>query len=217
MKNFIFTVILLGIIIYFSGGISLNKLSPKPQNKDIKIAAQRTQQQKSQEIQKQRIKPVKSDNYSGFHPQPIPNQVIIGAKRFNYYSFLFNRSGKIVLYSYGPGSSCPYAGQPFHDDIQRFRSSSDVNSRYYFSPVTIQTHNKIDKASASSMDKAVKNCNSSPECLRKAVDDYNAISYFIQSCIISKICIINNSKKQYISVDRNIQNASKALNDLKNW
>lgn len=220
MKNFIFTIILLGIIIYFSGGISTDKLTSIQQKQNNYISKQTSQVSRKTQPEKRSSeynKPVSSASYSRFNPQPIPQDVILAAREFNYAYFLFNRSGKVLYYTYAPGSTCPYSGQKFHDDIIYLRASGDINNYYNFNPVTIPFINNISKAASAKVDNAANACKSDYNCLKNKSDSFNSISEFMSNCSIRKICIINNSKNEYVVIDRNIQRASEALNALKNW
>lgn len=224
MKNFIFTIILLGVIIYFSGGISTDKLAIKPQKQNNAVSKQTSQVSHKTQPEKRSsaYKPVSSASYSRFNPQPIPQGVILGAREFNFYSSLFSKNGKVVFFMYAPNSTCPLIGQKFYDDLQNFRSRSDVNSYYTFSPVTNKRHNSLIRYTADKLNPGVIDCKTQSECNQKAdainkkMYRFDAISQFITGCI-KNVCIINNSKREYVVTNRNIQSTSEALNALKNW
>ena len=143
---------------------------------------------------------------NGYQPLKIPDAVLRGSKTTRNMEYMFSGNKKNVYYVFGTAN----LSNEFHTNIQNKTSSLSSKYNFYSSKTTsIGTGNTGSN----------KICNSIQECndVRQKASDHTVLSNFFFNCG-KTMCIINPYRKQYVILKkRDINEATKMLNALKNW
>lgn len=146
----------------------------------------------------------------------IPAGIIETSKATGLWQDIYTSPKKVILYSYQPGSTCPYQSQEFHNKMSSAASQS--GGQYFARPTgpdkltrevnaaTARMQTKIKQAKQSTDPNAIKKIN-------KEISDFNKLISFTNKCTV-KACIINPSKGEYIMMNRD---SAQALNTIKNY
>lgn len=65
-----------------------------------------------------------------YEVKQIPTELYNASNRYNYFSDLFNSKKIFIVYTYIPGSACPYLSQEYHDNVADYVKKGS-NSLYY--------------------------------------------------------------------------------------
>ena len=152
---------------------------------------------------------VDSSGYKGYRTQKISKDLIAVKTNFYLWDKIMNSNKKIVFYVY------PSENDNFDSSIKQYLSKSGLYSYYSNQAISERTLKHINVGSTSS-DKV---CNSFEECneqRKSAVAKTNMTAFFAQCG--KTMCIFNPKKKEYINIKkRDVNEAKKMLNALKNW
>ncbi len=149
--------------------------------------------------------------------QKIPAGVIEASKKFGLWSDIYTSPKKVVVYSYIPGSKCPYQSQAFHNKIVSAAGSS--GGKYMARGTTPQKMQKeLDTAGAKLDAKRKvlmpKNNPEDAKAFNKDVQAFNNLVRFTNQCTL-RACIINPSKGEYIMMNRQSEEAVKTMSKYK--
>ena len=146
----------------------------------------------------------------------IPDGIVEASKKIGLWRDIYTSPKKVILYSYMPGSTCPYQSQEFHNKMNSAASRS--GGKYITRPTGPSRLNrevstaaakikaKIKKAEQSNDPNAIKN-------VRAEINEFNKLVTFTNKCTV-KACIINPSKGEYVMMNRN---SEQALETIKNY
>ena len=134
-------------------------------------------------------------------PQKIPAGIVETSKKLNLWRDIYTSSQKVVVYSYIPGSTCPYQSQEFHNKV----STAATNSagKYKVRPIGPDKLKKEVNTAISKVEAKAKNVSSQEgvQQINKEIQSLNQLLTFTNKCTI-KACIINPSKGEYILMER---------------
>lgn len=146
--------------------------------------------------------------------QKIPAGVIEASKKFGLWSDIYTSPKKVVVYSYIPGSKCPYQSQEFHNKVTS--AAARTGGAYFVKPIGPDKLDKdVDKIAVKLKAKA-KNVKTQEEmkAYNKEVQEFNKVLKFTNQCTL-RACIINPSKGEYIMMNRQSEEAVKTMSKYK--
>lgn len=151
----------------------------------------------------------RNETYEGYQTALVPAAVLRGINTTHLWSFLFNSSKKTVFYIYDDSSS------DFNNSVQNYLSTKKNKNAYSVYGYTKNSFSSMNLGNFGSSEI----CNSLEECnaQRQRASDYSAMTEFLKYCG-KTMCVFNPSTQKYVRLkNRNVQNATQMLNDLRYW
>lgn len=159
-------------------------------------------------INRERSPRKKVTAYKNYRPQIIPDDVLDGSISSRTWTNLFTSNKKVIFYVYD-------SNDDFHNRISSYYNQKALYKFYDFAPYKRNIYETMRYGEVGPS----KICNSIEECnkVRTKAANYTLLTNFLNRCA-SSMCIFDSSKNQYIRLkNRNVNEAVKALDGLKNW
>lgn len=163
-----------------------------------------------------------------YEVKQIPAEFYNTSNTYNIFSDIFNSKKIFIVYTYIPGSDCPYLSQEYHDNVADYVKKGS-NSIYYVDyPISSDhlngqssnAYKKLDpEYNGTEQEKKytfhsaneVEEFNKKMEKKQAEQQNINNVQDFLWNCM-ANACIINPSRHEYIYIpDRNFSTLKNAL------
>lgn len=165
----------------------------------------------------------KSENAKVYKSKDIPEMVLKGSDKYDFYKYLFiYPDNKIVFYAYREGSVNPADSEKFHEQVTDYVYHKVHMGNYKIFRTTVDYAKVYDETLFENCEEAFyepqpTDSKSHQEKMLKKRAYIDAVREFYKECE-KGMCIIDIDKKKYVSLEnRDIDAAKKLLEDYMDW